>query len=98
MRLTHFVKFYKENNSCYNPDTGQYDDSNQLIDVIPANVTDLGADREKELFGDLDTDLKVVRTFQPVNFNWSYCLISGKKYAQTKVLSHKSLIVGEKHE
>ncbi|NUF26337.1 hypothetical protein [Bombilactobacillus mellis] len=98
MRLTNFVKFYKEENSSYNPDTGQYDDSNQLIAVLPANVTDLGADRTKELFGNLDTDMKVIRTFQPVNFNWSYCLIDNTKFSQTKILSHKSLIVGERHD
>ncbi|UQS82604.1 hypothetical protein MOO45_02855 [Bombilactobacillus folatiphilus] len=100
MRKTNDVKFYIENSDSggYNPITGEYDDGENLVATLPANVTDLSIDRAKQLFGDILDVKKVVRAFKPVDFDWSYCVINDIKYqltTQTNTLNgSSSLIVG----
>lgn len=106
MRITDKVKFYVEDSDGggYNPETGQYEDDEKLVANIPANVTNLSTDRTKELFGEIDDSKLVIRTFKPIEFKWTYCLIGKKKtkYKQETNLNasirSNSLIVGEIHE
>jgi hypothetical protein len=104
MRITDKVKFYVENSDGggYNPETGQYEDTEELVATIPANITDLSTDRTKELFGEIDDSKLVIRTFKPIKFKWSYCLIGKSKYKQETNLNasirSNSLIVGEIHD
>lgn len=100
MRFDREVTFFKESNR-YNPKTGGYGGNAEVAKIL-ANVTDLGLDRTKQLFGEVDTDKKVIRLVHPVGSAWSYCVIDGdkQKYVQvsnTDALKGFSMIVGVSH-
>ncbi|PCS10403.1 hypothetical protein RU90_GL001324 [Lactococcus lactis subsp. hordniae] len=45
-----------------------------------ANITDLGTERSKVLFGDVKQGAKVVRLLRPYLKNWDFVLIGNDKY------------------
>lgn len=99
MRFDTLVDFISEGKKRYIPEQG-YSTGTELVTSRMANVTDLGTNRSVQLFGDVDTNRKVIRLMVPVGTNWSYCKIGGKKYRQvtaTNVLKGHSMIVGEYH-
>ena len=100
MRFDTLVDFISENQKRYVPGQG-YSKGTELVTSRMANVTDLGATRSIQLFGNVDTSRKVIRLMVPVGTNWSYCKIEGKKYRQvtaTNALKAYSMIVGEHHD
>lgn len=109
MRITDLVSFFYVNNGgagSYDPETGEYRDNviKPLL-KLPANVTDLGANTEKQLFGEITDRRLVIRTFHAIDFfYWTFCSIgdSDTKYKQEAILnvtSHSStIIVGEMHD
>jgi hypothetical protein len=102
MRFTTEVKFYSESKQHYDPDTSQMVGGEELVADVFANVTDMGTTKKFELFGALNTNIKVIRLVEPLEVSWSYCLIgdsSAKYIQQTEIVPIKSstLIVGENH-
>ena len=99
MRFNNDVKFYL-NNRHYDPIVGNYVGNEKLVGEEIANVTDVGTNRSKELFGDADIRSRVIRLAHPLEKSWSYCLIDSDRthYVQTTVrnpLKDYTLIVGE---
>lgn len=102
MRFNNNVKFYSETAEHYDPEAGHYVGGEKLIAEVIANVTDLGTNRSSQLFGDVNTQAKVIRMVRPVGAVWSYCLIDDDttKYVQTTArdpLKAHTLIVGERN-
>lgn len=101
MRFNNNVKFYSEEAEHYDPVSGEYVGGEKLIAEVIANVTDLGTNRSSQLFGDVNTQAKVIRMVRPVGAVWSYCLIDDDttKYVQMTArnpLKAHTLIVGER--
>ena len=102
MRFNNNVKFYSEEAEHYDPTSGGYVGGTELVAEVIANVTDLGTNRSSQLFGDVNTQAKVIRMVRPVGAVWSYCLIDDDttKYVQTTArdpLKAHTLIVGERN-
>lgn len=99
MRFDTKVTFYKESTR-YVPGQG-YGGKSKVAEIM-ANVTDLGTNRSKQLFGEVDTGNKVIRLVRPVGSDWDALTIERdlKTYVsvtKTNVLKGLTLIVGEKH-
>ena len=102
MRFNNNVKFYYEEAERYDPTSGEWVGGEKLIAEVIANVTDLGTNRSSQLFGDVNTQAKVIRMVRPVGAVWSYCLIDDDttKYVQMTArdpLKAHTLIVGERN-
>ncbi|MCD7130556.1 hypothetical protein LTY36_05040 [Limosilactobacillus agrestis] len=100
MRYNHEIKFFSEGKRKYNPVTSQYDGSSELIADVMGNVTDVGADRTVQLFGNIVQGVKVVRLVEPIENVWAYLTIDDKptKYRMrttTIPLKNVSILVGE---
>jgi len=100
MRFNNNVKFYSEEAEHYDPTSGEWVGGEKLAAEVIANVTGLGTNRSSQLFGDVNTQAKVIRMVRPVGAVWSYCLIDDDttKYVQMTArdpLKAHTLIVGE---
>lgn len=101
MRYSEKVTFHSCPDDVYNPETGEYDTGNDAKTVLYANVTDVGAQQQIQLFGALVNNTKTVRLRSTIPEHWDYLTIGDKtiKYVlKTRVLTQKSisLIVGER--
>lgn len=83
MRYNKLITFIHETEGKYNPDTGEYDDPVKESDSKRVNLTDLGTDRSKTLFGDIKEGAKVIRLLRPYNKPWDYVVIDSKTYELT---------------
>lgn len=98
MRFDTVVKFYL-NKRAYNPDTSRYEGGLVCVKSMLANVTDVGTTHSVKLFGKIDTQSKVIRLMNGIDFKWSYLTIgnSSKHYYQLTSrdpLKNHTLIVG----
>lgn len=100
VRYNHEIKFFSEGKRKYNPVTSQYEGGPKLVADVMGNVTDVGADRTAQLFGNIVQGVKVVRLVEPVEKVWAYLTIddSSTKYRMrttTVPLKNVSILVGE---
>ena len=80
MRYDTEVNFVAEIDGYYDPDLGEYINSTKDSKLKMANVTDLGTNRSKTLFGDIKQGAKVIRLLRRYNDKWDYVVIDEKKY------------------
>ena len=100
VRYNNVIRFYSEGKRRYNFQTSQSEGAPVLLLEVMGNVTDMGADRSKNLLDSITQGAKVVRLVEPVDVKWSYLTIddSPKKYrlrTVIKPLKNYSLLVGE---
>lgn len=100
VRYNHEIKFFSEGKRKYNPVTSQYEGGPELVADVMGNVTDVGADRTAQLFGNIVQGVKVVRLVEPVEKVWVYLTIDDSltKYRMrttTIPLKNVSILVGE---
>lgn len=79
------IVFITEEDEKYNPETSEYE-SVLNKKSKRANVTDLGTDRSKALFGDIKQGAKVIRLKRPYNSPWDYIEYEGKTY---NIITHR---------
>lgn len=84
MRYDTKVTFVVEKDEYYDPVLGEYVDGTKEETNLRANVTDLGTDRSKVLFGDIKQGAKVVRLLRPYTKKWDYVLIYNKLTKETQ--------------
>lgn len=84
MRYDTKVTFVVEKDEYYDPVLGEYVDGTKEETNLRANVTDLGTDRSKVLFGDIKQGAKVVRLLRPYTKKWDYVLIYNKLTKETE--------------
>ena len=100
MRFDTKVTFWQSSTK-YVPGKG-YGAKTKLTEIM-ANVTDLGTNRSKQLFGEVQTGNKIIGLVAPVGVKWDSLTISGdesKTYValtSVDVLKGHTLMVGEKH-
>lgn len=100
MRYDTEITFVKNSSeSYYDPDLGEWIETEPTITETVANVTDLGTDRSVTIFGSIKQGAKVIRT-QPLFLipEWDFIEIDGKSYQLTTArqpLDRNSLIVEE---
>lgn len=77
------IIFVVEKGGGYDPELGEHVPSVSILDRERVNLTDLGTDRSKTLFGDINEGAKVIRLLRPYNKSWDYVVIDGKTYELT---------------
>lgn len=100
MRYNHEIKFFDEVKRQYNPVTSKYEGGSELVADVMGNVTDVGADRTAQLFGNIVQGVKVIRLVEPIEKVWAYLTIDNgsTKYRMrttTVPLKNVSILVGE---
>ncbi|WP_088815448.1 MULTISPECIES: hypothetical protein [Listeria] len=96
MRFDTAVEFWEEDKK-YNPATHEYG-ADRLIEKVFCNVTDVGTNRTKELFGSYNQNVKVVRIAGQRAPIFDYLMIDKKKYelkTSRFPLKTSVLLVGE---
>lgn len=78
MRYDTEVTFVIEKDGYYDPELGEHVEPSLDEKLKFANVTDLGTDRSKALFGDIKQGAKVIRLLRPYKKEWNYVLIFNK--------------------
>lgn len=84
MRYDTKVTFVVEKDEYYDPVLGEYVGGTKEETNLRANVTDLGTDRSKVLFGDIKQGAKVIRLLRPYTKEWDYVLIFNKLRSKTE--------------
>lgn len=84
MRYDTKVTFVIEKDEYYDPVLGEYVAGTKEETNLRANVTDLGTDRSKVLFGDIKQGAKVIRLLRPYTKKWDYVLIYNKLTKETQ--------------
>ncbi|WP_430618358.1 hypothetical protein [Enterococcus sp. DIV1054d] len=84
MRYDTEVTFVIEKDGYYDPDLGEHVEPILDEKIKLANVTDLGTDRSKVLFGDIKEGAKVIRLLRPYTKEWNYVLIFNKLRNKTE--------------
>lgn len=84
MRYDTEVTFVIEKDGYYDPELGEHVDPTLDEKIKLANVTDLGTDRSKVLFGDIKEGAKVIRLLRPYTKEWDYVLIFNKLRSKTE--------------
>lgn len=80
MRYDTEVIFVTERDGYYDPVLGEHIDPTRDQKLKMANVTDLGTNRSKTLFGDIKQGAKVIRLLRRYDDKWDYVVIDGKTY------------------
>ncbi|GAA3251640.1 Phage protein [Lactococcus lactis subsp. lactis] len=80
MRYDKKIIFVTETGGGYDPELGEHIEPTIVKTKKMANITDLGTERSKVLFGDVKQGAKVVRLLRPYLKNWDFVLIGNDKY------------------
>lgn len=94
MRYDTEVTFVIEKDGYYDPELGEHVEPTLAKTVKLANVTDLGTDRSKTLFGDIKQGAKVIRLLGPYTKEWDYVLIFNKlsrKNEKFEIITERNL-------
>lgn len=84
MRYDTPLFFVKETKKQYDPDSGEWSSGELAKEKRWANVTDLSAERQKVLFGDVRPNRFVVRLQRVYTKDYDYIEINGKTYIVDK--------------
>ena len=84
MRYDTEITFVIEKAGDCDPELGEYAEPTLIKESKLANVTDLGTDRSKTLFGDIKQGAKVIRLLRPYINEWDYVLIFNKLRRKTE--------------
>ncbi len=88
MRYDKKIIFVIETGGKYDPDSGEHIEPTRDMVEKMANITDLGTERSKVLFGDVKQGAKVVRLMRPYLKDWDYAFINDVKY---KIVTSREL-------
>ncbi|MEY8538944.1 hypothetical protein AALM99_10975 [Lactococcus muris] len=85
MRYLETVIFVKESpDTHYNPDSGEWMESEPIKKTFSANVTDIGTERSIKLFGDIKQGAKVMRMMPLFDMpEYDYIEFDNKKWKLT---------------
>lgn len=80
MRLNQKVLFVTESNEKFNPETGDYMESNTTYDIQWANVSDVGEERMNLVYGGIKQSAKTIRFNKDYAEPFDYIRIDGVDY------------------
>lgn len=97
MRYDKLVLMVKKGDEhVYNPDLGEYEESEPIITKYYCNISDMGNQLKAQMFGNISEDMKILR-FQGKIMDWSeydHIMLSSKKYAVElqRILKNKTTL------
>lgn len=80
MRFDKRITFVSIGESYYDPIKGEYVESEPVMETVPCNLSTLGIQRTKELFGEIDRTITVARLQRSYNKQFDHVLINEQKY------------------
>lgn len=86
MRFDKRITFVTDGESHYDPSVGDWVEGKKEYDTVPCNMSSLRVDRKKELFGEIDTNIQVVRLQHPYKKPFDYIEIDSEK----QTIRHRS--------
>lgn len=90
MRFEARVKFVSGREKKYNRKTGNYETTGGHVEYRLADVTDAGLEREQLLYGTVGTDAVTVRLKSPVEADFDFLEIDGKRYDPKSVKTYRN--------
>src|SRR5699024_1922553 len=98
MRFNKRITFVTDGESYYDPNVGDWVEGEKEYDTVPCNISTLKVDRTKQLFGEIDTNIQVVRLQRPYNDEFDYIELDGKKQKKNKTqvqLQERCFLLGK---
>lgn len=80
MRYDNIIYLVYVKEPLYNPKLGRYEDETTVDDKRYANISKVSLERNRELFGDVDSDVITIRLQGLVKGNPDYIKIKDKAY------------------
>lgn len=80
MRYDNIIYLVYTKEPLYNPKLGRYEDETTVDDKRHANISKVSLERNRELFGDVDSDVIIIRLQGLVKGNPDYIKIKDKVY------------------
>lgn len=80
MRYDNIIYLFYVKEPLYSPKLGRYEDETTVDDKRYANISKASLERNKELFGDVDSDVIIIRLQGLVKGNPDYIKIKDKIY------------------
>lgn len=90
MRMNGRITFVREEESRYDPSKGEWVEGKLNKTTKPCNVSTLGIDRTKELFGELDTVITVARLQHPYTGQVDYVFLNGNENKRFEIKRQSS--------
>lgn len=90
MRFEARVKFVSGREKRYNRKTGNYETTGGRVEYRLADVTDVGLEREQLLYGTVGIDAITVRLKSPVEADFDFLEIDGKRYDPKSVKTYRN--------
>lgn len=93
MRMDTEVTFLTFGREYYDENTGNYETSDDIEEVVLANVTDTGTDRMNQLYGAVRQYAKTIRLNDRITRQIDEIYIDGRKYNSDKrrIYRHKTV-------
>ncbi|WP_079708620.1 hypothetical protein [Paraliobacillus ryukyuensis] len=89
MRFNDRITFIKLGESYYDPDQGRYVESNPVNTIKPCDISSVGIERSKELFGEIDTNVIVVRLQHPYTDSFDQIEINNTPYQMQRQSNYR---------
>lgn len=89
MRFNRRITFITQAEDFYNPHTGEYVVSEPIKVTKACNLSALGINRRKELFGDIQEEVLVARLQQPYTHTFAYVEVGKKRYKVTQQSNYR---------
>lgn len=80
MRMSDRITFVTISDSYYDPNKGEYVESEPVEETKPCKLSTVGIDRSKELFGEIDIQVVVARLQHPYLKEFDHVLIENGLY------------------
>lgn len=84
MRYDNIIYLVYIKETSYSPKLGRYEDEDSIDDKRYANISKVSLERNRELFGDVDSDVIIIRLQGLVKGNPDYIKIKDKPYSIIK--------------
>ena len=80
MRMSDRITFVTISDSYYDPNKGEYVESEPVEETKPCKLSTVGIDRSKELFGEIDIQVIIARLQRPYLKEFDHVLIKNGLY------------------
>lgn len=80
MRFSNRITFVKEDDRYYDPEQGQYVETEPVKTKVPCKLSALGTERTLQVFGEINRKMEVARLQRPYTDDFDYVEINEQKY------------------
>ncbi len=89
MRFSDRITFIYQKESNYDPEIGEYVETEPIPTVKACNLSPIGVNRQATLFGSINTNITIARLQNPYNDEFDHVEVNGKNYKVMKQSNYK---------